>query len=111
MDGISDNQIKGDTAKNVSEGTIQVVDLCPSWDLRTSASWAAGMAVNKMVAKVGRRWSMLVAQAQPYLFATIFKHFLYVWFELLVFIVQIKLKVHWEIPMNNQKKPNISTKI
>ncbi len=35
--------IEGDTAKNVSEGKIQVVDLCPSWDLRTSACWAAGM--------------------------------------------------------------------
>ncbi len=35
--------IKEDTDKNVSEGEIQVVDLCPSWDLRTSASWAAGM--------------------------------------------------------------------
>ena len=30
--------IKEDTDKNVSEGEIQVVDLCPSWNLRTSAS-------------------------------------------------------------------------
>ena len=30
--------IEGDMAKNVSEGEIQPLDLCPSWDLRTSAS-------------------------------------------------------------------------
>ena len=32
-------------AKNVSEGKIQFLDTCPSWDLHTSASWAAGMLV------------------------------------------------------------------
>ena len=37
--------IKGDMAKNVPEGKILAVDRGPSWDLRTSASWAAGMPV------------------------------------------------------------------
>ncbi len=30
--------IEEDTDKNVSEGEIQVMELCPSWDLRTSTS-------------------------------------------------------------------------
>ncbi len=30
-------------AKNVSEGEIQPLDLCPSWYLHTSASLAMGM--------------------------------------------------------------------
>ena len=42
------NIIKEDMDKYVSEGEIQAVYLCPSWDLRTSASWAAGMPVLAM---------------------------------------------------------------
>ncbi len=36
----------------------------------------------------------LVTQDQPYLFATIFKHFIYVCFQLLIFLNENQLKLH-----------------
>ncbi len=36
----------------------------------------------------------LVTRDQPYLFATIFKHFIYVCFQLLIFMNKNQLKLH-----------------
>ena len=36
----------------------------------------------------------LVTRDQPYLFATIFKHFIYVRFQLLIFMNENQLKLH-----------------
>ncbi len=44
----------------------------------------------------------LVTWDQPYLFATIFKHFIYVCFQLLIFMYESQLKLHQEKHKNNQ---------
>ncbi len=39
-------------------------------------------------------YNTLVTWNQPYLFATIFKHFIYVCFQLLIFMNENQLKLH-----------------
>ncbi len=61
-----------------------------------SLTWLFGFLPRQAVVcrRLRRLFYTLVTRGQPYLFATIFKHFIYVCFQLLIFMNENQLKLH-----------------